>query len=166
MDSVSNRVKVAAAIVLGLTVLTIIVLATAAQGAFHLEYADGVERDPGISVQRVTVEAADIAYRGRTQAVSVSVPRPAPSAPSAPSGSVWDRLAACESGGNWHTNTGNGYSGGLQFTASTWRAAGGTKYAPSAHQASREQQIAVAQAWLARTSWSQWPACSRKLGLR
>lgn len=79
---------------------------------------------------------------------------------------VWDRLAQCESGGNWSINTGNGYYGGVQFSAATWRAAGGTKYAAYAHQATREQQIAVAESWLARTSWSQWPACSRKLGLR
>lgn len=82
------------------------------------------------------------------------------------SGTVWDRLAQCESGGNWGTNTGNGYYGGIQFSASTWRAAGGTKYAPYAHQATREQQIAIAESWLAKTSWSQWPACSRRLGLR
>lgn len=101
--------------------------------------------------------------------VPVSVTRPSAPVPVAPprsSGSVWDRLAQCESGGDWGTNTGNGYYGGIQFSAATWRAAGGTKYAPSAHLATREQQIAVAESWLAKTSWSQWPACSRRLGLR
>lgn len=89
-----------------------------------------------------------------------------PVAASAASGAdVWDRLAQCESGGNWH-HTGGRFSGGLQFLPSTWRAAGGTRYAPTAAQATREQQIAIAQSWLARTSWSQWPACSRRLGLR
>lgn len=110
----------------------------------------------------------------RVQATPIPPPTPAPRvihtprprAASVDSGSVWDRVARCESGGNWGTNTGNGYQGGLQFSPSTWRAAGGTKYAPSAHLATREQQIAVAQSWLARTSWAQWPACSRKLGLR
>lgn len=80
--------------------------------------------------------------------------------------SVWDRLAQCESGGNWSYNGGSGFDGGLQFLPSTWRAAGGTKYAPYAYLASREQQIAVAKSWLARTSWSQWPACSRRIGVR
>ena len=76
---------------------------------------------------------------------------------------VWDRLAQCESGGNWNINTGNGYSGGLQFSAGTWRAQGGSG---SAHNASRSQQIAVAQRVLASQGWGAWPACSSKLGLR
>jgi len=79
------------------------------------------------------------------------------------SGSVWDRLAQCESGGNWSINTGNGYYGGLQFSLSTWRAYGGSGYP---HQNSRAQQIAIAQKLQAAAGWGQWPACSRKLGLR
>jgi uncharacterized protein YabE (DUF348 family) len=79
---------------------------------------------------------------------------------------VWDRLASCESGGNWHTNTGNGYYGGVQFDTRTWRANGGTAYAPTADQASREEQIAVAtKVRDARGGYGAWPACSRKLGL-
>lgn len=78
-------------------------------------------------------------------------------------GSVWDRLAACESGGNWSINTGNGYYGGLQFTPASWRAVGGSGL-PS--QASREEQISRAQALQARQGWGAWPACSSKLGLR
>jgi resuscitation-promoting factor RpfB len=79
------------------------------------------------------------------------------------SGSVWDRLAQCESGGNWSINTGNGYYGGLQFSASTWRAYGGSGLP---HQNSRAQQIAIAQKLQAAAGWGQWPACSSKLGLR
>ena len=79
------------------------------------------------------------------------------------SGSVWDRLAKCESGGNWSINTGNGYYGGLQFSASTWRAYGGSGLP---HQNSRAQQIAIAQKLQAAAGWGQWPACTRKLGLR
>jgi uncharacterized protein YabE (DUF348 family) len=79
------------------------------------------------------------------------------------SGSVWDRLAQCESGGNWSINTGNGYYGGLQFSASTWRAYGGSGLP---HQNSRAQQIAIAQKLQAAAGWGQWPACSAKLGLR
>ena len=88
------------------------------------------------------------------------------SAPSAPSGSVWDRIAQCESGGNWSINTGNGFSGGLQFTKSTWLAFGGGKYAPVAHQATREQQIDIAKKVQAGQGWGAWPACTSKLGIR
>jgi resuscitation-promoting factor RpfA len=84
----------------------------------------------------------------------------------AASGQTWDRLAQCESGGNWAINTGNGYYGGLQFSASTWRVFGGTQHAARAHQASRAQQIATAERTLAAQGWGAWPACSRKLGLR
>jgi resuscitation-promoting factor RpfA len=84
----------------------------------------------------------------------------------AATGSTWDRLAQCESGGNWSINTGNGYSGGLQFSPSTWRAYGGTAYASSAYKASRSAQVAVAQRVLAAQGWGAWPACSAKLGLR
>ncbi|MDE8669171.1 transglycosylase family protein [Pseudarthrobacter sp. H3Y2-7] len=76
--------------------------------------------------------------------------------------STWDALAQCESGGNWATNTGNGYSGGLQFSQSTWAAHGGTG---SAANASREQQIAVAEQVQASQGWGAWPACAAKLGL-
>ncbi|MFI8998126.1 transglycosylase family protein [Streptomyces sp. NPDC053542] len=75
-------------------------------------------------------------------------------------GGVWDRIAACESGGNWHISTGNGYYGGLQFSASTWRAFGGHKYAPSAHQAGRDAQIAVATKVQQAQGWGAWPVCS------
>jgi resuscitation-promoting factor RpfA len=77
--------------------------------------------------------------------------------------SIWDKIAQCESGGKWAINTGNGFSGGLQFTPSTWRSFCGTGLA---HQASRAQQIAVAERVLASQGWKAWPACSRKLGLR
>ena len=86
----------------------------------------------------------------------------APAASAAPA-SPWDRLAESESSGNWAINTGNGFSGGLQFTPSTWKAFGGKGLA---HHASREEQIAVAERVLAVQGWGAWPACSRKLGLR
>lgn len=88
------------------------------------------------------------------------------SAPAAPSGSVWDRLAQCESGGNWSINTGNGYYGGVQFSAPTWNAMGGQKYAPTADKATRAQQIDIASKLQAQSGWGQWPACSASLGLR
>ncbi|ALE07094.1 transglycosylase [Arthrobacter sp. ERGS1:01] len=77
-------------------------------------------------------------------------------------GSTWDQLAQCESGGNWAINTGNGFSGGLQFTPSTWAAYGGTG-APE--NASRAQQIAVAERVQAGQGWGAWPSCSAQLGL-
>ncbi|WP_328428724.1 LysM peptidoglycan-binding domain-containing protein [Streptomyces sp. NBC_00443] len=77
---------------------------------------------------------------------------------------VWDRIAQCESGGNWHINTGNGYYGGLQFAASTWRAYGGTAYAPTADRASRDQQIAVATKVQRAQGWGAWPTCSARAG--
>ena len=77
--------------------------------------------------------------------------------------STWDKLAKCESGGNWKINTGNGYYGGLQFSPRTWRAFGGTGMP---HQASKGEQIAVAERVLAAQGWNAWPSCSRKMGLR
>lgn len=88
------------------------------------------------------------------------------SAPAVSNGSTWDRLAQCESGGNWSTNTGNGYYGGLQFNPNTWLSMGGGQYAPTADKATREQQIAVASKLQARAGWGQWPACTRAMGLR
>jgi len=82
----------------------------------------------------------------------------------ASSGTVWDRLAQCESGGNWHINTGNGYYGGVQFSLQSWRAMGGGYGLPSDY--SREQQIVVAERLRAVQGWGAWPACSLKLGLR
>jgi len=67
----------------------------------------------------------------------------------------WDAIAGCESSGNWSTNTGNGYHGGLQFSHDTWISAGGGRYAPDAHLASREQQIAIAST----LALSNWPEC-------
>jgi hypothetical protein len=93
-------------------------------------------------------------------------PKPAPAPEPAPEDGVWDRLAQCESSGNWAIDTGNGYSGGLQFDSSTWQAYGGTEYAPSAHQATREQQISVAtRVRDDRGGYGSWPACAAKLGL-
>jgi hypothetical protein len=79
---------------------------------------------------------------------------------------AWDALARCEAGGNWSTNSGNGYYGGLQFDRQTWVAYGGDQYAPLPHQAGRDAQIAVASKVRDdRGGYSSWPACARKLGL-
>jgi hypothetical protein len=91
-----------------------------------------------------------------------AAPPDAPVTPAAADG-TWDNVAQCESSGNWATNTGNGFYGGLQFTASTWRSFGG---AGMPQQASRDEQIAVGKRVLAAQGWQAWPVCSRKLGLR
>lgn len=78
-------------------------------------------------------------------------------------GATWDELAQCESSGNWSTDSGNGYHGGLQFSPSTWKAFGGSG---AAHEASRAEQIAVAERVQATQGWQAWPACSKRLGLR
>jgi len=83
----------------------------------------------------------------------------------AQAGSVWDAVAACESGGNWAINTGNGFYGGLQFSGSTWTAFGGTRYASRANLASKAGQIATAQRVLAAQGPGAWPVCSRRAGL-
>ncbi len=77
-------------------------------------------------------------------------------------GSVWDRLAQCESGGNWSASTGNGFYGGLQFTLGSWQAAGGSGMP---NQASREEQIRVAQRLQQQQGWGAWPTCSAKVGV-
>ncbi|WP_050346729.1 transglycosylase family protein [Arsenicicoccus sp. oral taxon 190] len=76
----------------------------------------------------------------------------------------WDAIAACESGGNWSINTGNGFYGGLQFTRSTWLGYGGGAYAPTANRASRAQQIAIAERVMASQGPGAWPVCSRRAG--
>lgn len=94
---------------------------------------------------------------------AVAAPRQTQAANFAPSdGSVWDRIAACESGGNWAINTGNGFYGGLQFTLSSWAAVGGSGL-PS--NASREEQIMRGQMLQARQGWGAWPVCSVKAGV-
>jgi nucleoid-associated protein YgaU len=79
--------------------------------------------------------------------------------------SVWDDIAMCESSGNWHINTGNSFYGGLQFWQPTWVRFGGLKYAKRADLATRDQQIAVAEAVLRVQGWRAWPVCSKRLGL-
>lgn len=84
---------------------------------------------------------------------------------SAASVSTWDRVAECESSGDWHINTGNGYYGGLQFTSSTWAGYGGRSYAPRADLATKAQQITVAERVLKSQGPGAWPVCSLRAGL-
>ncbi|GAA4313918.1 resuscitation-promoting factor protein RpfA [Streptomyces venetus] len=103
-----------------------------------------------------------IAVAGVTGA-AVAAPLMATGTASAATTSEWDTVAQCESGGNWSINTGNGYYGGLQFSASTWSAYGGTQYASTADQASKDQQIQVAEKVLASQGKGAWPVCGKGL---
>ncbi|WP_229076078.1 transglycosylase family protein [Actinoplanes sp. DH11] len=91
-----------------------------------------------------------------------------PSAPAqaVPSDVNWDAVARCESGGNWRINTGNGYYGGLQFSRSTWRAYGGTRYARTANQATKTEQIRVAERVLRGQGIGAWPSCGRRANVK
>ena len=138
------------------------------------EGRDGLRRDryrvtlvDGEEVERERLDQVVVTEpRDRVVLVGTRAPAPARTAPAGAASagsSVWDRLARCESGGNWQINTGNGYYGGLQFHPQTWRSVGGSGLP---HQASKAEQIHRAQILQARSGWGQWPACSRKLGLR
>jgi resuscitation-promoting factor RpfB len=107
-----------------------------------------------VSEQVITQPKPKIVHVGTKQAPT----------PAIGDGSAWDRIAQCESGGNWAINTGNGYYGGLQFDKRTWDAYGGDEYANLPNQASREQQIAIAEKVKAGRggSYSAWPVCGKK----
>ena len=109
-----------------------------------------------------SVAAPFLVAGGMTAALAVGQTAVASSASAGGSTAQFERLAACESGGNWSINTGNGYYGGLQFNHGTWRRVGMQGYP---HQASKAQQIAAGQKLHSQRGWSPWPACSRKLGL-
>jgi len=127
-------------------------------------------------VIRIYVQNGQEVRREQVRAGSITPPEPRvvklgtnddiAAIPSVEDGSIWDRIARCEATGNWGINTGNGYYGGLQFDRQTWAAYGGTQYAPLPHQASREEQIAVASKVRDdRGGYGSWPGCARKLGL-
>ncbi|MCR6484288.1 transglycosylase family protein [Amycolatopsis sp. OK19-0408] len=97
----------------------------------------------------------------RVAIAGIAVGAPLAIAATPASATNWDAIAQCESSGNWNTNTGNGYYGGLQFSQSTWKAYGGTG---SASGASREQQIAVAERVLQGQGIGAWPVCGKKGG--
>jgi LysM repeat protein len=120
--------------------------------------SEGVSSDDGSSDESGSDATASEPSESQS---SDTAPQAAPS--SSGGGGVWDQLAQCESGGNWSTNTGNGYYGGLQFAQGTWEANGGSG---NPANASREEQIRVAENVQASQGWGAWPACSDKLGLR
>jgi len=109
--------------------------------------------------------AARAATMTATVAVAVAAPMVGGAGTaSAADDSTWDALAQCESSGDWHINTGNGYYGGLQFYQPTWEGYGGLQYASRADLASRSEQIAIAEKVLVGQGWGAWPACTAQLG--
>ncbi|MGX1369499.1 nucleoid-associated protein YgaU [Streptomyces canus] len=108
-------------------------------------------------------KATRVAALAGVTGVAIAAPLMAAGNASAATASEWDAVAQCESGGDWSINTGNGYYGGLQFSASTWAAYGGTQYAAQANQASKSQQIAVAEKVLASQGKGAWPVCGTGL---
>ncbi|MBA4085040.1 transglycosylase family protein [Janibacter terrae] len=118
---------------------------------------------PTVTTSPARRRIAGVAVAGATAAVgSVAT---AQSSSAATNANVWDAVAQCESGGNWSINTGNGFYGGLQFTSQTWQGFGGGKYASNAHQATKAQQIEIAQEVLKVQGPGAWPVCSQKAGL-
>ena len=114
----------------------------------------------GLAVPSYTVaERAEMAQDATVAEARPVAPAPKPE----PARGVWDRLAECESNGDWQANTGNGYYGGVQFSLRSWRWVGGEGYP---HEASRAEQIHRAEHLLELQGWVAWPACSRLLGLR
>lgn len=129
--------------------------------------AERLEAERRHAAEHAAQEAAERAERERR----ASAQQTAAAAPAAPTGSVWDRLAECESHGEWdygpHSGWGSGrFEGGLQFHPATWDGYKPAGYPEAAYQASREQQIVVGQRVQAAQGWGAWPDCSRKLGLR
>jgi hypothetical protein len=122
-------------------------------------------------VTQADASPASVSMEAVLVAIPTPTPKPAPP-PAAPrrvvtydGDTVWDRLAQCEASGNWAANTGNGYYGGLQFSYATWHGYDGGEFAEYPHEATREEQIIVAERLRAARGYQPWPACRAKLGL-
>jgi uncharacterized protein YabE (DUF348 family) len=127
---------------------------------YKVVYVDGKVTGRTVLTRHVTRSPrSEIENVGTKHRPVVHAPTPPPSS----GGLNWDGVASCESGGNWHINTGNGYYGGLQFDSGTWLSNGGGAYASRADLATREQQIAVADRIYASRGSSPWPVCGRYL---
>lgn len=123
--------------------------------------------------RRAVVFAAGALLTGLGAVPAAAAPAPATASGAAPSAAAscrtdqwpWGCVAECESSGDWHINTGNGYYGGLQFWQPTWVEHGGLRYARRADLATRAQQIKVAEEVLRTQGWKAWPVCSKRYGL-
>lgn len=142
----------------------------------HIDHPDVIHPGDVVRVPAAEEQLASRPLPGAVTAAPAAVTSSAPRPPAEPAprrqaaapadagidGGVWDRLAQCESSGNWAINTGNGYYGGLQFSLSSWRGVGGSGYP---HEASKATQIQMGERLLAAQGWGAWPACARKLEL-
>jgi resuscitation-promoting factor RpfB len=132
------------------------------QGSAAVTYRT-VYVDGKVSSRKVLTRKVITAPRTQVERVGTKNRPVAPAPVSSGNGLNWDALAQCESGGNWHINTGNGFYGGVQFDSGTWLSNGGGAYAPRADLATREEQIAIAtKVYNARGS-SPWPVCGSRL---
>jgi hypothetical protein len=156
MRNLIRRFSVAAAVLLMATALL--------SSDFSADPAGAHQRSTGVAKGRSyrSVRPVRKAYRYRASRSKIR-PRAAIRPKPVPTGDVWARLRQCESGGNYSINTGNGFFGAYQFHPRTWRGLG---YPGLPHQASPEMQDEAARKLQARSGWGQWPACSRRLGLR
>ncbi|MFE4198222.1 transglycosylase family protein [Paenarthrobacter sp. NPDC056912] len=128
---------------------------------FKLVLVDGREASRTLVSSNVTTkpvaEKVSVGTKARPVATPAKAAAPTSSGPAgAPNEAMWDRIAQCESGGNWSINTGNGYYGGLQFSSPTWLANGGGAYAANASLASKAQQIEIANRLYAKNGLSDW----------
>jgi len=127
-----------------------------ARVTWELVYVDGK-----LTARKIVHRVVTRTPQTQVEKVGTKSPPAAPTPSS--SGLNWDGVAQCESGGNWHINTGNGFYGGLQFDYGTWLSNGGGAYAPRADLATREQQIAIATKFYNARGSSPWPVCGRYL---
>lgn len=162
-------VTLAFLVVLSVAVVALVTDATTARGAETSSAPTVVMNDPGVDMYTAMADVA-AALAALPTPAPINAPQPAPRRPAVfvdPSDpGVWDTLAHCETGGNWATDSVSGFSGGLGFAHGTWASNGGTEFAPIAADATREQQILIAQRVLEGSGWGAWPGCSDLLGLR
>lgn len=160
-----------------LIVIVILILLSLAAPSVHIKATDagGLSNSTPAAPSTVllpetTTTPIDLSFLNTTTSTTVQAPPTVPEyrnieSPTSPN---WDLLAQCETNGNWAANTGNGFAGGLQFAHqpswSSWEAYQGTEYAPNPWEATREQQIIVAERILNDVGWKAWPHCSRLLG--
>jgi uncharacterized protein YabE (DUF348 family)/transposase len=122
---------------------------------FAVSMVNGVETGRRLVAHEVVTPARPLVQRFGA--------KPGTDVPSVSNAATWDTVAACEAGGNWAINTGNGFYGGVQFNQNTWELNGGLRYAPRADLATRDEQIAIAEVTRARQGWGAWPVCGARV---
>ncbi len=128
--------------------------------SFKLVLVDGREASRTLVSQNITLqpvtEKVTVGTKEKPKADVAAAANTGAAAPAMMNEAMWDKIAQCESGGNWSINTGNGYYGGLQFDIRTWVGSGGGAYAPNASQATKAQQIDIANRVYAQRGLSPW----------